>query len=174
MKNIFKIAAASVLLASTINVSHAATADITITANVDTAVGITQANGLAIEPQQTMNYDFGSKSLSPLVNNIKLYTTAPDKDILVRLAEEPALANSADQTKTIPLTVTLGTTQLTTADQNFSVTSIFPKDKSDATKADVSGGSNPLVLKIAQKDPKASPEQGEYNGKVSLILGVTP
>lgn len=133
--------------------------DISVSTVVDTSVSITQSNGSALPDSVAMPFIVGTglKSLSiPVV----LYGTGTKFEL--QLGSAAQLTNDADSSLTIPLTVTLGTTAVTT------------------TKAEVVGATlnldalthktSPVNLVIKPTNPTAATHAGHYEGTVSLTV----
>lgn len=149
--------------------SHATTADITVTASVDATAGITQADGSPLQRKMEMAFVPG-KGLQDIDQSVKLWSNDAGKGLNVKLASDASLIASKTQAP-VPLTVMLGQKMLTTSDQLFASTTLFPGK-------DISNGSIPLPLKIKTTNDTAAIASDEYQGTVSLVItqetGSTP
>lgn len=159
MKNKIKLICLSALLAS--SASQAYQADIKVTANIDPTAGITLADGTSLA-NKTVELNYNPQTgLDAYKANVKLWSNA-QLDMKVRLASEPELTDALGANP-VPLAVTLGTTTLTTHDQNYQYSTLFPSDS-------VENGSVPLALVIKQKTPGTISNTGTYTGLVSLVV----
>jgi hypothetical protein len=137
MKSIFKIALISAALLTAIN-ANAVQQDITVTADIDSTIAITQADNSALPASITMQYLPG-KGLEAYRNNIKLWSNTADRDLNVSLASSPSLTDQSGN-NAIPLSVTLNGQKLSATTTVFNYATTFP--------AGITNGSAaiPLVL----------------------------
>lgn len=158
--------------------ANAATVSINMHAKVDPKVGIVNANDFSALKDVKLQYDI-LKGIIPSVQKVKLLTNDPSKNLSVKLAEDVELKNPllpADSTSTIPLTIKLGGTELTTADSSFTIASIFPTKRVHATDTvpDVTNGSNILDMVISAKtQPSKATVAGHYVATVNLVINQT-
>ncbi|KVF77994.1 Cro/Cl family transcriptional regulator [Burkholderia sp. FL-7-2-10-S1-D7] len=136
--------------------------DITVTANVDSTVEMLSADGSALPTTMQMQYLPGVGLQTASVNT-KMFTNDKSHDLLIRLtSDSPSLKN---QTKPgapeIPLKVSLGEMELSSAPTKLIAQNLFPGDLAE--------GSVALPLSIAQATPEVV-EAGSYQGLVSVIL----
>ena len=104
-----------------------------------------------------------SVGLQPAVVNAKIFTNDKAKDLQIRLATDPSLKNQTNPgAATIPLTVKLGDTTLTTTATTLKGADLF--------QGELAQGSNVLPLSIGQKTVAAVTASGSYQGLVSIIL----
>ncbi|MBW7984056.1 CS1 type fimbrial major subunit [Enterobacillus tribolii] len=167
MKYMIKPVIAAILLA-TAGSALAIQKDITVTANVDPSIDMTQADGSALPNSVEMQYVPGS-GLSPVSIMSKIWsnsTSSGDGDVHMKLIAEPQLVNStgADATP-VPLSVAWGSDVLSTSkDLALKTGDIFPNGADAATTGSVS-----RALKISQTTKGALPA-GSYQGVVSIYL----
>lgn len=133
--------------------------DITVTANVDSTIDMTQSDNTALPSSIDMQYLPG-RGLSPFSLNTKVWSNSATSSVSVRLVKAPSLSD-VNGANPIPLSVTLGETLLTTAGQTLDAAALFPEG--------ITNGSVVLPLRIAQvtQGPVAT---GTYTGIVSLIV----
>ncbi|MFB3306001.1 CS1 type fimbrial major subunit [Pseudomonas sp. AMR01] len=153
----FALVASSLIAAN----SQAAETNITVTANVDPTLSLTQADGTAIPKSLEMTYIPG-KGLSDYILPVKIFTNDTSKNILMRLNTTPLLVNSVDSSKTVPLTVSFGGNALSTSsDATITGSSIV---------WDSNGGSPSQELKIKQTQLAALTGAGQYSGTVGIVI----
>ena len=142
--------------------AYAVQKDITVTANVDTTLEVLSADGSALPTTMQMQYLPGA-GLQPAVVNTKIFTNDKAKNLQIRLATDPSLQNQTNPgAATIPLTVKLGDTTLTTTATTLKGADLF--------QGELAQGSNVLPLSIGQKTVAAVTASGSYQGLVSIIL----
>lgn len=150
------------LIVSTLAAAFAVQAvqkDITVNANVDATIDVTQADNSPLPSSITMQYLPG-KGLSPLNLNTKIWSNSPTAGVNIRLVKAATLAD-VNGTKTIPLTVSLGGNVLTTTNQTLTAAVLFP--------AGTANGSDVLPLHLAQTTQSVL-DTGAYTGIVSLVV----
>lgn len=133
--------------------------DITVNANVDAELDMTQADNTPLPASVDMQYLPG-QGLQPYKLNTKIWSNDIAKDVQVRLVSAAQLANEAG-TKQVPLTVVLGDKTLSTADTTYAAADLFP--------GTLENGSQILPLTFSQTT-KGVLETGKYSGVVSLLL----
>jgi hypothetical protein len=133
--------------------------DITVNANVDASMDITQSDNTPLPSSITMQYLPG-KGLTPFNLNTKVWSNSATAGVNVRLVKAASLAD-ANGAKSIPLTVSLGGTVLTATNQTLAAATLFP--------AGITNGSDVLPLRISQTTQSIL-ETGAYSGIVSLIV----
>lgn len=136
---------------------------ITVLANIDPSLEMTQSDGSALPTSITMNYN--------PVNGIrdsdiytKLVSNSPNQDITMSLLTPAVLTNNWDPDKTIPLTVTYNDMPVTT-------TPWPPGQGLKATEAftDATGISKSMVLRISAPNTD-NLTMGTYQGDVSILV----
>jgi hypothetical protein len=145
----------------------ALTKDITVTANIDSSLDMTQSDNSPLPSTVAMQY-FPGTGLASVTLQTKIWsnaTTAGSGNIHVQLSSDPALTNTSGNNTQIPLEVTYGGKTLTTSDtEGLTVDQLFPNLGTGASTGSIV---EPLV--ISQKTPGAQ-ETGSYAGVVSLYL----
>ncbi|MDQ9125478.1 CS1 type fimbrial major subunit [Serratia fonticola] len=159
MKSIFKIALSSAALLTAIN-ANAVQQDITVTADIDPTIAITQADNSALPASITMQY-LPSKGLEAYRNNIKLWSNTADRDLNVSLASSPSLTDQSGN-NAIPLSVTLNGQKLSATTTVFNYATTFP--------AGITNGSAAMPLIISQTTAGVATASGKYSGIVSLVV----
>ncbi|CAI0838183.1 fimbrial protein [Serratia sp. JSRIV001] len=139
--------------------SQAIRKDITVNANVDTTIDMTQPDNTALPSSIDMQYLPG-KGLSPFKLNTKVWSNSATAGVNIRLVSAATLADVNGENK-IPLTVTLGDKVLTTADQMLDAATLFP--------VGIDNGSEVLPLRFAQATQNVV-ATGTYSGVVSLVI----
>ncbi|WP_435952200.1 CS1 type fimbrial major subunit [Dryocola sp. BD626] len=160
MNKFVKPLLATVIMGLAIN-AFAVQKDITVTANVDATLDMTTETGAALPSTMVMSYMPGT-GLQPLMQQTKIFSNDPDKDVNISLAGAPQLLDTLGSSPAIPLTVKYGSTTLTAAPQVLTATTLFPT-------GDTTNGSIIQPLMISQSTQKVVPT-GRYSGIVSLIL----
>ncbi|KVG35449.1 cable pilus major pilin CblA [Burkholderia diffusa] len=152
------IAAAALMSMS----AYAVQKDITVTANIDTTLEMLSADGSALPATVQMQYLPGS-GLQATEVNTKIFTNDKAKDLQIRLAAEPSMKNQTNPgAPEIPLSVNLGSTELSTTAATLKASEIFT--------GELAQGSNVLALSIKQKKAEALTASGNYQGVVSVIV----
>jgi hypothetical protein len=133
--------------------------DITVNANVDASIDMTQPDNTALPSSINMQYLPG-KGLTPFNLNTKIWSNDAKAGVNIRLVRAASLAD-VNGTTTIPLTVSLGGKTLSLTNMLLDAATLFP--------AGISNGSDVLPLRFAQaaQTPVAT---GTYSGIVSLIV----
>lgn len=139
--------------------THAVQKDITVNANVDASLDITQSDNTALPSSIDMQYLPG-KGLTPFNLNTKVWSNSETSGVNIRLAKLASLMD-VNGAKNIPLTVSLGGTVLTATNQTLAAATLFP--------AGITNGSDVLPLRLSQTTQGVL-ETGNYSGIVSLIL----
>lgn len=135
--------------------------DITVNANVDATVEMTQADGTALPSTINMQYLPG-RGLSTYSLDTKIWSNSQTADIRVALVSAARL-NETITGATVPLNVTLGADlkPITTTATTLTYASLFPTGTEN--------GSSVLPLKISQGTLGAL-ATGTYSGVVSLLI----
>jgi len=159
MKHKFKLSlfAASLIASAS---AYAVQQDITVSANIDPTVAITQADGSALPASVVMPYMPG-KGLGAYRNNVKFWSNSEKSDLNVSLASAPSLVDETGG-NAIPLSVTINGEKLSTTAAVFPFATTFP--------AGIGNGSAALPLIISQSTPGAIANAGNYSGIVSLVV----
>lgn len=133
--------------------------DITVNANVDSQLDMTQADNTPLPASIDMQYLPG-RGLESYRLNTKVWSNSATSNVKVRLVSAAQLIN-ADGDQTVPMTGKLGEKTLTTTDAEFTGAELFP--------GSVENGSSVLPLIISQTT-KGILKTGQYSGVVSLML----
>ena len=152
-----KVFAKSLLVAAMFSVAGSALAvqkDITVTANVDAALDMTQTDNTALPKAVEMQYLPG-QGLQSYQLMTKIWSNDVTKDVKMQLVSPAQLVQSLDASKIVPLTVTWGGEEI----------------KADAatTSDALTNGSLAKNLMFAQTT-KGVLETGIYRGVVSIYL----
>ena len=154
-----KVFAKSLLVAAMFSVAGSALAvqkDITVTANVDAALDMTQTDNTALPKAVEMQYLPGQLMT-------KIWSNDVTKDVKMQLVSPAQLVQSLDASKIVPLTVTWGGEEIKAdAATTFTATKIFASDA-------LTNGSLAKNLMFAQTT-KGVLETGIYRGVVSIYL----
>ncbi|WP_297205931.1 CS1 type fimbrial major subunit [uncultured Pluralibacter sp.] len=134
--------------------------DITVTADIDSSVDVTLADGSPLPSALTMQYLPG-KGLAAHKENIKFWSNTEDRALNVSLANTPSLTD-ANGGNAIPLSISVNGTKLSTTAVSLPYASTFPSG--------VANGSSTMPLVIAQATPGAIAASGRYTGIVSLVV----
>lgn len=134
--------------------------DITVTADVDSTVSITKADGTALPDTVAMVYQAG-RGLAPHSQNIKFWSNTANRNLNVSLAAAPSLLDSTGANP-IPLSVRIDGTAITTTATSFAFATTFPSGITD--------GSRVMPMVISQTTPGVITNSGRYSGIVSLIV----
>lgn len=160
-----KVFAKSLLVAAMFSVAGSALAvqkDITVTANVDAALDMTQTDNTALPKAVEMQYLPG-QGLQSYQLMTKIWSNDVTKDVKMQLVSPAQLVQSLDASKIVPLTVTWGGEEIKAdAATTFTATKIFASDA-------LTNGSLAKNLMFAQTT-KGVLETGIYRGVVSIYL----
>ncbi|KPY12829.1 Adhesin major subunit pilin [Pseudomonas savastanoi pv. glycinea] len=147
------------LMAST---ASAYETDIVVTANVDTTLGFTQADGSAIPKTLDMQY-VPATGLKDKIIQTRLYTNDTAKNLLMRLGSAPQLTNTTNSSApVVPLTVSFMGSALG-ADKDLTILASNLNFSEDGTSA-------PEEFKISQTQKGPLTAAGIYSGNVNLII----
>ena len=138
----------------------AAQRDITVTADIDNTVDITLANGSPLPTTATMQY-IPKKGLASYSEQVKLWSNATDRDLLVSLVNAPSLTDT-NGANPIPLKVSLNGNALSTTASTMTYATTFPNG--------IENGSSAMPLVISQAQPAEITTAGSYTGVVSLLV----
>ncbi|AKP35254.1 CS1 type fimbrial major subunit [Yersinia aleksiciae] len=135
--------------------------DITITADVDASIDITNADGTALPGAIKLQYIPG-RGLAPSSISTKIWSNSATSSVNISLLNAAQMRNTVTGTA-VPLTVSLGADEraLTTTATSFTYASLFPSG--------IVNGSNILPLKFAQAT-QGILATGTYSGVVSLLI----
>lgn len=156
MKCNIKLALVASVLATAFS-AGAVQKDINVTADIDPTIDVTLADGTPLPASVAMQYLPG-KGLTAHTESIKFWANAVDKDLSLRLVNTPALTDVTGSTS-IPLSVTVNGTKLTTTAATLPYASTFPSG--------IANGSSAMPLVIAQETPGTVTSAGIYSGVVS-------
>ncbi len=138
------------------------TKDITVTANVDAALDMTQTDNSALPKAVEMQYLPG-QGLQSYQLMTKIWSNDVTKDVKMQLVSPAQLVQSLDASKIVPLTVSWGDEEIKAdAATTFSAVKIFASDA-------ITNGSLAKNLMFAQTT-KGVLETGIYRGVVSIYL----
>lgn len=136
--------------------------DITVTANVDAALDMTQTDNSALPKAVEMQYLPG-QGLQSYQLMTKIWSNDVTKDVKMQLVSPAQLVQSLDASKIVPLTVSWGDEEIKAdAATTFSAVKIFASDA-------ITNGSLAKNLMFAQTT-KGVLETGIYRGVVSIYL----
>jgi hypothetical protein len=138
--------------------------DITVTADVDPSLEITAMDGSALPSTIAMAYVPGS-GFNSYSFPTAIFANDKTKGINVKMLNAPMLSLVTDPTKTVPLKVSLGGTELTTADKSISAATLGYNANNKSLQQN---------LVIEQKTKASVPDAGQYQGMLSLVLSVQP
>lgn len=173
MFNLCKKAALALVLGGASLSAHAVETDITVWATVDPTLALLKADGTPLSDSVELTYRAGSTAngagLQAWTEQVRIFSNDITKDILVRLGADAALAPdvAAVGATSIPLTVSLNNTALTTTAQELAAATLFPG-------TDVPGASVTIPLSIAQATQGAIAFGGRYKGIVTVIMAQKP
>lgn len=142
MKSNFKIVLGAAALIAAFSAS-VAQRDITVTADIDSSVDVTLADGSPLPTTIALQY-FPGKGLGAYKENIKFWSNVDKKDLNVSLASSPSLTDATGG-NAIPLSVTVNGTAVTTTARTLTFASLFPSG--------ISNGSSTMPLVILQTTP---------------------
>lgn len=140
--------------------AHAVTRNINVTATIDPTVDITLADGTALPDTIAMQY-LPNSGLTTVSKDVKLWSNSTTNNLTIALARSPELSAPTADT-TIPLSVTLNGTALSTAASTLPYNTYFPNG--------ITNGSITIPLAISQATKGAVATAGDYSGTVSLVL----
>lgn len=164
MKSNFKTVLGAAVLIAAFGAS-AAQRDITVTADIDSSVDVTLADGSALPASVAMQYLPG-KGLGAYKENIKFWSNADKKDLNISLASSPSLTDASGG-NAIPLSVTVNGAAVTTTASTLAFATLFPSGS-------IASGSSTMPLVISQKTPGTIATSGKYSGIVSLVVTQAP
>lgn len=162
MKSVILKTVLAAALVSAMGSAMAVQKDITVTANVDAALDMTQVDNSALPKNVDMQYIPGT-GLVPYQLQTKIWANDVTTDVNMQLTSDAVLVNSLGGT-TVPLTVSWGGKDLSTTAVVMDAKSLFP----DATTA-LKTGSQARTLKIAQATQNTL-ATGVYQGVVSIYM----
>lgn len=151
------------MLASLFTVSVlAVTAEINVTANIDSTLEIRNADGTPLDKNVSMSYTPGT-GLDPFTTMTKIYSNDTTKGVTVRVASAPFMVHTTKPSAaTIPLKVSYLGKELSTTVVTLTAAELFTGSGSDA--------SVPAALTIEQATRAAVTESGVYQGIVSIVF----
>jgi hypothetical protein len=142
--------------------AFAVTKNITVTANVDTALEMSQPDGSALPDSLEMVYRPG-QGLVRLEQMTKIFTNDDTKNLEIRLVNTPELIeNSGAMPIKVPLTVKYMDKPLSSTPTTL--------DASEVYAAGVTGESVQIPLHIEQTRSAELVKSGVYRGLVTLAL----
>lgn len=163
MKSNFKIVLGAAALITAFSAS-AAQRDITVTADIDSSVDVTLADGSPLPASVAMQYLPG-KGLGAYKENVKFWSNVDKKDLNISLASSPSLTDASGG-NAIPLSVSVNGTAVTTTASVLTFASLFPSG--------IQNGSSTMPLVISQATPGQITTSGKYSGIVSLVVTQAP
>lgn len=144
---------------ATVFAAQAVQKDITVTANIDTSIDMTQSDNTALPSSINMQYLPG-KGLTPYNLGTKVWSNSDKAAVNVRLVRAASLTDVNGAT-TIPLTVSLGGKTLSLTNTLLDAATLFP--------AGIDNGSDVLPLRFAQTTQGVI-ASGTYSGIISLVV----
>lgn len=162
MKSIISKSLLALAMVSVMGSAMAVQKDITVTANVDAALDMTQVDNSALPKNVDMQYIPGT-GLVPYQLQTKIWANDATKDVMMQLTSDAVLVNSLGGT-TVPMTVSWGGKALSTTAITLGAKELFP----DAATA-LQTGSVAKTLQIAQTKQETL-TTGSYQGVVSIYL----
>lgn len=162
MKSAISKSLLALAMVSVMGSAMAVQKDITVTANVDAALDMTQVDNSALPKNVEMQYIPGN-GLAPYQLQTKIWANDITKDVNIQLVSAAELVNSLGGA-TVPLTVSWGEQELTTTAAPLKAATLFP-NKDTALQT----GSVAKSLKIAQTT-QGTLATGTYQGVVSIYL----
>ena len=130
-----------------------------ILTDVDPALALLQADGGALPGAVRLDHASG-RGLIPWSGQTRIYSNDTDRDVEVRLINEPVLIGIAAGTPSVPLAVTLNGRKLSLAATVLSAGDLFD--------GALPGASVSMPLQIAQKTPGANDFTDRFQGMVSI------
>ncbi|WP_253377842.1 CS1 type fimbrial major subunit [unidentified bacterial endosymbiont] len=162
MKSVISKSLVALAMVSVMGPAMAVQKDITVTANVDAALDMTQVDNSALPKSVDMQYIPGT-GLIPYQLQTKIWANDATKDVMMQLTSDAVLVNSLGG-DTVPMTVSWGGEALSTTAVTLKANELFP-DPTTALKT----GSMAKTLQIAQATQETL-ATGTYQGVVSLYL----
>lgn len=162
MKSVISKSLLALAMVSVMGSAMAVQKDITVTANVDAALDMTQFDNSALPKNVDMQYIPGT-GLAPYQLQTKIWANDVTKDVMMQLTSDAVLVNSLGGA-TVPMTVSWGGQDLSTTAITLNASELFP-DPSTALQT----GSQARTLKIAQAKQETL-ATGTYQGVVSIYL----
>ncbi|AWH22584.1 MULTISPECIES: CS1 type fimbrial major subunit [Stenotrophomonas] len=159
--HIFKKAALAAALVTASLSANAAETHITILADVDPTLALLQADGSPLPDAIKMVHKPGT-GLDAWKRQVRIYSNDIDKDIEVRLINEPVLIGNAAGTPSVPLKVSLNNRELGLAATDYLAADLFD--------GALPGASVAMPLEIAQKTPGAITVADSFQGMVSIAM----
>ncbi|WP_295549970.1 CS1 type fimbrial major subunit [uncultured Stenotrophomonas sp.] len=155
-----KAALAAALVTASLS-ANAAETHITVLADVDPTLALLQADGSPLPDAVKLDHAPG-RGLIPWSQQVRIYSNDIDKDIEVRLINEPVLIGNAAGTPSVPLKVSLNTRELGLAATDYLAADLFD--------GALPGASVAMPLEIAQKTPGAITVADSFQGMVSIAM----
>lgn len=154
-------------LTATSVTAHASQTDITVWADVDPNLNLLRADGSALPAAVKLEYIPGGPSvpgggLKTWEDQVRIHSNDEEKDVAVRLANDPALISLRPGAASVPLAVSLNRKVLTVAAQDFTASDLFD--------GALPGASIAMPLTIGQATPGPITVAGRYEGMVSIVL----
>ncbi|WP_393969993.1 CS1 type fimbrial major subunit [Kluyvera intermedia] len=162
MKSVISKSLLALAMVSVMGSAMAVQKDITVTANVDAALDMTQSDNSALPKNVDMQYIPGT-GLVPYQLQTKIWANDVTKDVMMQLTSDAVLVNSLGGT-TVPMTVSWGGEALSTTAVTLAAKELFP-NADTALKT----GSVAKTLQISQTKQETL-ATGTYQGVVSIYL----
>lgn len=159
MKDMIRFTLGSIALLTAVG-AGAVQQDITVTADIDSTVSLTKTDGTALPDSVKLVYRAG-KGLDPYKENVKLWSNAPDTNILISLIGNPQLTDQ-NGNNPIPLAVSINGSALSPTATTLTYANVFTNG--------ITNGSQALPLVISQKTEEPVSVTGSYSGVVSIVL----
>ncbi|HYQ25271.1 CS1 type fimbrial major subunit [Stenotrophomonas sp.] len=161
MNTILKKAALAAALVTASLSANAAETHITVLADVDPTLALMQADGSPLPDAIKMEHKPGV-GLDSWSRQVRIYSNDIDKDIEVRLINEPVLIGNAPGTPSVPLKVSLNTRELGLAATDYLAADLFD--------GALPGASVAMPLEIAQKTQGPIDVADSFQGMVSIAM----
>nr|ACN62546.1 CFaB/LTB fusion protein [synthetic construct] len=140
--------------------------NITVTASVDPAIDLLQADGNALPSAVKLAYSPASKTFESYRVMTQVHTNDATKKVIVKLADTPQLTDVLNSTVQMPISVSWGGQVLSTTAKEFEAAALGYS----ASGVNGVSSSQELVISAAPKTAGTAPTAGNYSGVVSLVM----
>ncbi|MBH1495206.1 CS1 type fimbrial major subunit [Stenotrophomonas maltophilia] len=165
MHAILKKAALAAALATASLSAHAVETKITVYADVDPTLALLRDDGTPLPDILQMTHD-PLRGLLPSTQQVRIHSNDIDKDIQVRLRDDPVLLNGSTR---VPLAVSLNSGALTTSVTELKAADLFKGASSTP------GASIAMPLTVAQAGTGGPlTVNGRYEGVVFIVMNQKP
>ncbi|EEF2420526.1 hypothetical protein NCL57_004935 [Salmonella enterica] len=146
-----------IVTAATAATGATGSANINVTADVDPSLALLSSDNTSLK-DISLAY-IPSRGLQAGSEQVRIASNDNTHGVDVTLSQDVQLVNAADPTTKVPMTVTLGSNDLTTA-----------KPASFGKALFTNGETSPLTLTVAPKGKTDTLSSGHYSGAISLVL----